>query len=76
MHRWGEARFVERAAEAGVDGFIVPDLPPESAKGLIDLAGEKGISVIPLLAPTSTDKRIRLGAEWDGPFIYCIAVVG
>ncbi|MQC18353.1 MAG: tryptophan synthase subunit alpha [Chloroflexi bacterium] len=73
---YGIRRFVEDAAEAGVDGLITVDLPPQEAGELERPAREAGLHMIYLLAPTSTDDRIRLVAEHGSGFIYCVGVVG
>src|SRR5512137_1887356 len=54
---YGLERFVDEAAAAGADGFIVPDLPPEEADDLDRLCREHGLGLIYFLAPTSTDTR-------------------
>jgi tryptophan synthase alpha chain len=68
--------FCDRAQEAGVDGLIVPDLPTEESGPLLGRSRARGIHLIPLLAPTSTDQRIeKVCAEASG-FIYCVSVTG
>ena len=57
IHAFGEAEFCRKAVEAGVDGLIVPDMPPDEAGPLRDPAREAGLHVIFLLAPTSTAAR-------------------
>ncbi|MEX2374023.1 MAG: tryptophan synthase subunit alpha [Dehalococcoidia bacterium] len=73
---YGIGRFVHDAAEAGVDGLIIVDLPPQEAGELERPAREAGLHMIYLLAPTSTEDRIRLVAEHGSGFIYCVGVVG
>jgi len=73
---YGVSRFVQDAAAAGVDGFITVDLPPQEAAELEKPAHEAGLHLIYLLAPTSTDERIKLVAEHGSGFIYCVGVVG
>lgn len=73
---YGQANFVRDAAAAGVDGFIVPDLPLEEAEELDQLAAEAGLAVIQFLAPTSNQSRIeRVTAQARG-FIYLASVAG
>ncbi len=73
---YGEASYVRDAAEAGVDGFIVPDLPPEEAEDFDALTVEAGLSLIQFLAPTSNQSRIdRVTARARG-FIYLVSVTG
>ena len=74
--RYGLQRFLDDSAAAGIDGMIVPDLPTEEAAQLSEMAAERGIHLIPLLAPTSSDERIRDACEWAGGFIYCVNFIG
>ena len=61
-------QFVEDAVSVGVDGVIVPDLPPEESIELSAYAEKKGLDVIHLLAPTSPDERIRIIAKQSTRF--------
>ncbi|MAU01865.1 MAG: tryptophan synthase subunit alpha [Anaerolineaceae bacterium] len=73
---YGEANYARDAADAGADGFIVPDLPPEEAEDFDALSAEAGLSLIHLLAPTSNQSRIdRVAARARG-FIYLVSVTG
>ena len=74
--RYGTEKFANDAAEAGVDGLIVPDLPPEEALQLQRECSAAGLYLIPLLAPTSTDERIELACQGAGGFVYCVSVTG
>jgi tryptophan synthase alpha chain len=76
MLAYGLARFVADAAEAGADGFIVPDLPPEEAAELEALCIERGLALVYLLAPTSTPERIHLVAAKSKGFIYLVSLTG
>lgn len=73
---YGVSRFVHDAAAAGVDGFITVDLPPQEAGELERPTRQAGLHMVYLLAPTSTEDRIRLVAEHGSGFIYCVGVVG
>lgn len=73
---YGLSKFANDAAEAGVDGVILSDLIPEEAGEWKRLADEAGISTIFLLAPTSTDERIRKVAQIGTGFIYCVSRTG
>jgi tryptophan synthase alpha subunit len=73
---YGVSRFVHDAAEAGVDGLITVDLPPQEAGELEGPAREAGVHMVYLLAPTSTEDRIRLVGDHGSGFIYCVGVVG
>lgn len=76
IFRFGEDAFVEQAAACGVDGLIVPDLPPEEGESLLRAGEEAGVDVVWLLAPTSTGERIRLVAQRARGFIYCVSLTG
>jgi tryptophan synthase alpha chain len=73
---YGLERFVEEAAVAGTDGFIVPDLPPEEADDLDRLCRARGLGLIYFLAPTSTDDRLKLVVEKARGFIYLVSLTG
>jgi len=73
---FGTERFFDRCAECGVLGVVVPDLPVEEAGSLQATARERGVDVILLAAPTSTDARLaRIAAAASG-FIYCVSTTG
>ncbi len=76
LHRYGLDKFTRDAARAGVDGVIVPDLPPEEGKELKIYAGKVGLDTIFLVAPTSTRERIKLVAKNSTGFIYYVSLVG
>jgi tryptophan synthase alpha chain len=72
----GEENFVRQALAAGVDGLILPDLPPDEADTLIPIAKAAGLALTFLVAPTSTAERIRLVAAASTGFIYAVSVTG
>lgn len=72
----GLEAFCRRAAESGVDGVIVPDLPYEESGPLLRAADRHGIDLIPLVAPTSTPSRIAAICAQARGFIYCVSVTG
>lgn len=72
----GEAQFIKDATEAGVDGIILPDLPPDAGQEFIAVAREHGLETIFLLAPTSTDARIQYVSSQCRGFIYAVSVTG
>ncbi len=74
--KYGIERYVADCAEAGVDGFIVPDLPAEESDALRDAAQAKGLALIFMVAPTSTDERLAIAAEKGSGFLYCVSVTG
>ena len=73
---YGARRFAEDASDAGVDGLILVDLPPEETAEVASPARAAGLHLVYLLAPTSTDQRIALVAEHGSGFIYCVSVTG
>ena len=74
--QYGPARFAADAKAAGVDGFIVPDLPTEESDELLAACRAHDRDLIFLLAPTSTDERIAAVAERASGFIYCVSLTG
>lgn len=76
VYRYGLEGFAKRAAESGVSGLIVPDLPPEESDPLRKAARSQGIDTIFLVAPTSTPKRIAAAAEASTGFVYCVSITG
>ncbi|MBX3086835.1 MAG: tryptophan synthase subunit alpha [Anaerolineae bacterium] len=73
---YGVQRYVEDAAAAGVNGFIVPDLPIEEADELIGYCKQHNLSFTPLLAPNSTPERIRLATSKARGYVYLVSVTG
>lgn len=73
---FGVERFIERAKAAGVDGLIIPDLPSEEALELETLAQEHGLAYVHMLAPTSTEARIKQAAARSKGFIYLVSLTG
>ena len=76
IFRMGEAAFCKAAQAAGVDGLIVPDLPPEQAQQLLEIAPRYNLATIFLAAPTSPPERMQLIASVSTGFIYCVSVTG
>ena len=76
IFHYGEERFVHDAAAAGLDGIILPDLPPEEAGTLMPLAKQAGLDTIFLLAPTSTDERRKVVVKAAQGFIYYVSLTG
>ena len=76
IERMGQQAFVDAAHEAGVDGTIVVDYPPEECEDFARMMKEKGMDTIFLLAPTSTEERIRQVAKVGGGFSYYVSLKG
>jgi tryptophan synthase alpha chain len=78
MLRYGFQRLARDAAAAGIGGFIVPDLPPDSPMTgrWLAASGPLGLDTVFLAAPTSTPDRLRTVAETSSGFIYLVSSVG
>ena len=74
--RMGAERFADEASQAGVDGVLVLDLPIEEAAEFRSLLASRGIDMIFLLSPTTTDERIRSAATLGRGFLYAISRLG
>jgi tryptophan synthase alpha chain len=73
LFKYGVNEFVNRAHDINIQGFIIPDLPPEEGKEYLDLVKKKGIAPIQIFAPTSKEDRMKLLADKGAGFIYCVA---
>jgi tryptophan synthase alpha chain len=72
----GVEQFLERLAQSGACGLIVPDLPLEEAEGVSAACAARGLALVPLVAPTTPPERLRaIGAGARG-FVYAVSVVG
>ncbi|MGB9804783.1 tryptophan synthase subunit alpha, partial [Desulfofundulus sp.] len=74
--QYGLEDFARDAAGAGVDGLIVPDLPFEESEELLGYTDHYGLALIPLVAPTTTEKRLAAMASAARGFVYCVSVTG
>jgi tryptophan synthase len=74
--QYGTEQLCLETKEAGADGFIVVDLPPEEGIELNKACIKHGLSNVPLVAPTSSDKRIKSLTEMASSFLYCVSVTG
>jgi tryptophan synthase alpha chain len=72
----GESGFARALVEAGADGIILPDLPPDEAGALLPTARAVGLDTIFLVAPTSTDARIDTVVRACSGFVYAVSVTG
>jgi tryptophan synthase alpha chain len=73
---YGTERFAARAQQAGVDGILVVDLPPEEAAELRQYTDPKNIDFISLIAPTTSTERVRMIASHASGFLYYISITG
>jgi tryptophan synthase alpha chain len=76
IHRYGTARFIEAAAQAGVDGLLVLDLPPEESENYESLMAQAGLCNIYLVAPTTPDERIAKIVTRGRGFVYYVSREG
>ena len=74
-HR-GLDSFVRKAKSSGVDGVIIPDLPPEESEELRRIGKKNKFSIIHLLAPTSSEERIKMISNASTGFIYYVSLTG
>jgi tryptophan synthase alpha chain len=74
--RFGVASFCERLAEAGGDGLLVVDLPPEESKELDDAAKVHGLDIVRLVAPSTVDSRLDFILSKASGFVYAVSVAG
>jgi tryptophan synthase alpha chain len=72
----GEATFARDIAEAGIDGVIIVDCPPEEAGPLADALDAAQVSLLQLFTPTSDDARLQIIAERTSGFAYYVSVAG
>ena len=72
----GYPRFAAEAAQAGADGLIVVDCPPEEADALADALDAAGVSLIRLATPTTDDARLKVVASRTSGFVYYVSVAG
>lgn len=74
--RYGIEHFFSEANKSGVDGLIIPDVPPEEAAPVMEFSGKYDIPLIFLVAPNTSDERMRrIDGESEG-FVYCVSVTG
>jgi tryptophan synthase alpha chain len=76
IHAFGPERFCHEAAQAGIDGLIIPDMPPDEASPLKGPAAAAGLQLIFLLAPTSTAERRTFVARQSQGFVYYVSLTG
>ncbi|WP_257264147.1 tryptophan synthase subunit alpha [Endozoicomonas sp. ONNA2] len=72
----GYHRFVELASEAGVDGVLMVDLPPEAAGDLLDMLHERGMDMINLITPTTSDDRMAKICRVASGYLYYVSLKG
>ncbi len=76
LFSYGVENLARDAAAAGLDGFLVPDLPPEEAGPLREALDSRGLALVPFAAPTATPERLSLVGAGNRGFVYAITVPG
>ena len=76
IFKLGIESFITKAVKAGVDGVIIPDLIPDEADEFIKLSRQHKLDTIFLLAPTSTEERVRKVTKASSGFIYYVSITG
>jgi tryptophan synthase alpha chain len=72
---YGTERFLDSAAEAGIGGLILPDVPFEEKADFAPFCRERGLDFISLVAPTSRERIAKIAGEAEG-FVYCVSSLG
>jgi tryptophan synthase alpha chain len=74
--QYGEERFVRRCRETGVEGILVSDMPLEESEDLLSLCRRHGVDFIFLIAPTTTEERIKKIVKEASGFVYLVSLLG
>ena len=73
LFKYGVGKFINRAHNINMQGFIIPDLPPEEGEEYLELVKSSNMAPIQIFAPTSKEERMKILAENGAGFIYCVA---
>nr|MBU1328910.1 tryptophan synthase subunit alpha [Candidatus Omnitrophota bacterium] len=76
VFHYGLEKFINTAVDSGVDGVVIPDLPPEESIDLCKIAKKNRFSIIHLLAPTSSIDRVKKVSNVSSGFIYYVSLTG
>ena len=76
VFRYGVDKFIERAADSGISGLIIPDIPIEETADLKKSCEKNGLDLIFLIAPTTTDERVGKILERGSGFLYLVSRLG
>lgn len=76
IFKYGEDLFLDKARDIGIQGLILPDLPPEEGERFLKSAKKHGIAPVMIFSPTSTNERMKELADFSGGFVYCSARKG
>tara|TARA_Y100001935_G_scaffold224416_1_gene200664 strand:+ start:71434 stop:72228 length:795 start_codon:yes stop_codon:yes gene_type:complete len=74
--KYGINSFCSKAKEAGVDGLILPDLPVEESELVEKYSSKHDLPLIYLVAPNTSDERMKMADEKSDGFVYCVSVTG
>ncbi|KAI5955070.1 TRP5 [Candida jiufengensis] len=74
--KYGEQKFLQDCEESGVNGFIIVDLPPEEAVKFRSACSKHGLSYVPLVAPATTDERLKVLGSIADSFVYVVSKMG
>lgn len=75
VYSYGTERFIAKAADIGMNGLILPDVPFEENEGIDGVCKTYGLDLISLIAPTSHERITRIAKEAEG-FVYCVSSLG
>ncbi|MCR5747129.1 MAG: tryptophan synthase subunit alpha [Lachnospiraceae bacterium] len=75
VYSYGQEKFMERCAESGICGIIVPDLPYEEKGEIYDSCKSHGVELVSMIAPTSKERIQMIAKEAEG-FLYCVSSLG
>ena len=73
LFKYGVDEFINRAHDINIQGFIIPDLPPEEGREYLELVKSYNMAPIQIFAPTSSEERMKVLADNGAGFIYCVA---
>lgn len=76
VHHYGVKDFIEDASDAGIDGLIIVDMPPEEDEELRTLAEARNVAVIRLITPTTDEKRLETLLKTASGFLYYVSITG
>lgn len=76
LHSYGYEEFCHRCNKSGIEGFIIPDMPYDEHSELKEIADKYNLSIISLIAPTTSEKRIAMIAKESKGFIYVVSSLG
>lgn len=75
VFKYGIEKFIKNCSEAGIDGVIIPDLPVEERKDILEISDKYEVCLIPLIAPTSKERIKNIVSHASG-FVYCVSTNG